>query len=400
MTSLVALIACANPLDDPAPPDRPGTNVVEEPAHIPERVEPPAPVESEPPAARSPIEARADERVTIAAGALLVGTRVGAPHRRPSVEADLVSVPVAAVDIDRLPFPNDPAQPVTLAATRREAERACEERGRRLCTELEWERACRGGGTDMFATGESLALRTCATPGACPSTTGALEMGIHHAEWTASDAEERLARLERTAVIRGAHASQPTHAHRCGARAVANPEGGGRALAFRCCGGETPEASYPDVGLRRIWRDLDKTDAEWSAIFASIESLADLAEGFGAYGQTAALRALGRGGASEADMQWELSPGPFAWSPSPGEEVWIVAGASGERAVLAAIYPLPDGTFAHAASFVFEDEAPPIAVLRTRPARGELLFSTCWGCMGESGVVRFEKDATIVIAQQ
>jgi hypothetical protein len=99
-------------------------------------------------------------------------------------------------------------------------------------------------------------------------------------------------------------------------------------------------------------------------------------------------------------MQWELAPGPFAWSPSTGEEVWVMAGSSGESALIAALYPMPDGSFRHAASFVLADETAPIAVLRTRGSRGELLWSACWGCAGESGAIRFDETARVVVVQE
>lgn len=369
----------------PAPPARPA------------RPEPP------PPAARPAVVARAGDVVPVAAGTLKVGSRPGVPHRRPSVEADLTPLALPAFDIDRLPYPNDPDREPQLAATRAEAAQLCEARGRRLCDELEWERACRGDGDDEFATGDALDLEACvADPTACPSELGVLDLGIRAPEWTASDADERLARLERTAVVRGGRPDSSLASHRCGARHVKNPAGGGRALAFRCCGGEAPSVSYPDVGVRRLWRDLEDVGAErWREILASVPELAPYAQDFVPYGETAALRALARGGASEEDMQWELTRHPFAWSPSTGEEVWIVSGRGGDVSLLAALYTHPDGSFSHAASFfVREEEPPPFAVLRTRASRGELLWSTCWGCAGESGVVRFAEDATIVIAQQ
>lgn len=366
----------------------------------------PPPAPPPPPARPSPraaVTARAGDVVSIEAGTLHVGSRPGLPHRRPSVEADLSPIELPAFDIDRLPYPNDPAAPAQLAATRAEAAQLCEARGRRLCDELEWERACRGDGTDEWPTGAAIDLAACvADPVSCPSSTGVLDLGVRAPEWTASDADARLARLERTAVVRGGRPDSSPASHRCGARHVKNPAGGGRALAFRCCGGEAPGVAYPDVGVRRMWRDLeDVSDARWREILGAVPELAPYASDFSAYGETAALRALARGGASESDMQWELTRHPFAWSPSTGEEVWIVSGAGGGVSLLAALYPHPDGSFSHAASFlVREEEPPPFAVLRTRAARGELLWSTCWGCAGESGVVRFDEDATIVIAQQ
>jgi hypothetical protein len=313
-----------------------------------------------------------------------------------------VEVEVPAFDVYRLPYPNDPDRPPRLAATRAEAAALCEEHGRRLCHELEWERACRGDTAAPFPTGESLDLEAClADPAACASPLGVLDLGFRAPEWTASDAEPRLARLERTAVVRGARPDSELYQHRCGARHVKNPLGGGRALAFRCCGGPAPELEYPDVGDRRMFRDLELPTARWREILSSVRQLAPYADDFQVWGETEALRAIGRGGATEEDMQWELTRGPFAWSPSPGDEVWIVAGHGGGVSLIAALYPTPDDRFLHAASFLFQEEEPvPVAILRTRASRGELLWTTCWSCGGEDGAIRFDEDARIVIVQQ
>lgn len=393
----LALLGCGAPAAPSGSADA-GTVEVAEP--------PPPPTPSAAPeVARprpAPIAARAGDRVTIPAGVLHVGSQPGTPERRPSVEADLVGLDVPAVDIDRLPYPNDPARPAQLAATRAEASALCAAEGRRLCEELEWERACRGDGLLPFATGESIDLEACtADPSACPSSVGVMDLGVRAPEWTASDAEARLARLERTAVVRGGRPDSSASSHRCGTRQVVDPAGADRGLAFRCCGGDAPDLAYPDVGLRRMFSDLEVDRDRWRTILASVPELAAYAADFEPYGEPEALRALGLGGATEADMQWELTRGPFSWSPTTGEELWVVAGHGGGATVIAALYPLPDGTFQHAASFFVREEEPvPAAILRTRTARGELLWSTCWGCAGESGVIRFGEDATVVVAQQ
>ncbi|MCZ7680445.1 MAG: hypothetical protein M5U28_17450 [Sandaracinaceae bacterium] len=365
-------------------------------------LEPAAPAAPSEPAAAAvaPREVRAGEVVEVPAGALRAGSLPGTPGRRPSVEADLAEVALGAFSIDRLPYPNDPAQAPRLVASRREAAALCEAQGRRLCTELEWERACKGDGAASFPTGEAMDLEACAADAAaCGSPLGVLDLGVRAPEWTASDAEARLARLERTVVARGASEADPPHAHRCAARAAVAPEGG-RPLAFRCCGGEAPAVAYPDVGLRRLFRDLTLEVARAREILAAVPALARFAPSFAPYDVEDARRALARGGATEASTQWELAPGPFAWSPSPGEEVWVIAGRVADGALLAALYPMPDGTFLHAASFVLEGEDAPFAVLRTRSSRSELLWTTCWGCVGEGGAIRFDEESRIVIAQQ
>lgn len=375
--------ACEEPSREPAPP----------------RAEAPEPTASAPPPSEpEPPPLTAGQQVELAAGTLHVGSLPGTPHRRPSVEADLVPTPIPAFSVDRLPYPNDPAEAPRQVTSRREAAALCEARGQRLCHELEWERACKGDGVSPYPTGDVFDAARCDTPSACPAPTGVLDLGVRAPEWTASDAGQALARLERTAVARGAGPDAPPHAHRCAARHAVAPEG--TALAFRCCSGRAPELAYPDVGERRMFRDLGLDDARYRAALASVPELAAYAEGFRAYDHGDALRALARGNATEADMHWEIAPGPFAWSPSSGEEVWVLAGTDGTSSLIAALYPLPDGTFRHAASFVFADEVAPVALLRTSVSRAELLWSTCWSCDGEGGAIRFDETAQIIIVQQ
>jgi hypothetical protein len=305
--------------------------------------------------------------VPIPGGVLRVGSLPGTPHRRPSVEADLAPVEVPAFTIDRRPYPNEPDAPPQQEPRRRRAAARCAERGQRLCHELEWERAC---------------------------VAGALE-GVGDApEWTADDAGERLARLTRTAVVRGT-------SERCGARASLDPEDG-RGATFRCCRGPAPDAlPYPGVGSRARFRDLDLSDAEARAILAGVPELADVAGAFVSYGLEEAERAIARGDVPPEEVPWELAPGPFSWSPSPGEELLILFGRSGERTVLAALYPLVDGAYRHAGSFLFEDEVAPLALLRSRSDRRTLQWTACYTCGGESGVIAFDpEDASITVAQR
>lgn len=150
-----------------------------------------------------------------------------------------------------------------------------------------------------------------------------------------------------------------------------------------------------------MFRDLELDQDRWREILGSVAELAAYATDFQVFGEAQARNALARGGATEADMHWELTRGPFAWSPSRGEEVWVVAGHGGGVSLLTALYPMPSGGFVHAASFLVREAGlVPVALLRTRAQRNELRWTTCWSCGGEDGAVRFNPDATLVIVQQ
>lgn len=344
--------------------------------------------------------------LSIPAGAVIAGSLPGTPGRRPSREADEIPIELPAFEIDRLPYPNDPLAAPRLVTSRREAEALCAERGARLCGELEWERACEGPGNDRFPGGAHLDVDRCtADPARCPSRDGVSSMGLERPEWTAGEVPSGSARMGRTAILRGALADAPIELHRCASRGFEVPDDAPPA-AFRCCRGAMPPPAYPAIPMHRDVRDLAPSLDELRAALRSVPVLAPFADDFRPYDATDGDRALARGDVGRSALAgWELAPGPFAWSPSAGEEAWVIAGSSGTHALLAILYPLAGGRFVHGGSFVIEPEpgearAAPIAIARTPPSRGELQWSTCWGCPGEGGVIRFADDATIRVAQR
>ncbi len=92
--------------------------------------------------------------------------------RDPTVEPALVDVTLGAFAIDALPFPNDPAAPAKSGAPIEEAVRLCRDRGARLCTKLEWERACKGPGNDVFAMGARWSAQCEREPARCGGRLG------------------------------------------------------------------------------------------------------------------------------------------------------------------------------------------------------------------------------------
>ncbi|MBN8613379.1 MAG: hypothetical protein J0L92_22490 [Deltaproteobacteria bacterium] len=341
-------------------------------------------------------------RAEVPAGSFEVGSVPGTPFRRASREADRVVVSMPAFTIDRRPYPNDPTLAPLLVATRREAESLCAERDGRLCTELEWERACGGPDASVYATGASMNLEECMRdPASCASGFGVMAMGIERAEWTASDVETRLGTR---AVIRGARSDQGVDFHRCAARneqpAAAAPDlPPVAAAAFHCCHGPAPEVAYPTPEAQRQFVDVTMTIDEIRSALRSVPELAGWADAFEPYDALDGDRALARGNATRGALQgWELTNGPFRWSPSQGDDALVVSGTSGEDTLIAVLYPRPDQGYWHAGSFVFEHEQTPIAISRTPPSREELLWTACQGCGGESGAIRLGEDGVIRVA--
>jgi hypothetical protein len=341
-------------------------------------------------------------RADVPAGTFEVGSVPGTPFRRSSREADRVSVTLPGFSIDRRPYPNDPNLAPLLVARRAEAQALCAERDGRLCTELEWERACGGPEASAYATGAAMDLDACMRdPASCASGFGVIAMGVERPEWTASDVETRLGVR---AVIRGARSDQAADFHRCAARyeqpAAAAPElPPVQPSAFHCCHGPAPEVAYPSPDTHRQFVDVTMTIDEIRAALRSVPELAPWADAFEPYDAEDGDRALARGNATRGALQgWELANGPFRWSPAQGDEALVVSGRSGEDTVIAVLYPRPGEGFWHGGSFVLENEIAPIAISRTPPSREELLWTACQGCGAESGAIRLGEDGVIRVA--
>ncbi|MCA1664465.1 MAG: SUMF1/EgtB/PvdO family nonheme iron enzyme, partial [Myxococcales bacterium] len=137
------------------------------------------------------------------------------------------------VDVYEYPGGNTiPRTNVSLA----EAGRICVARGERLCSEGEWERACRGKGGASYPYGQLYEAARCNTTGelaltgsfaACKSAVGAYDMSGNVAEWVASAAQK------------GGTAKEGAKESRCSAVTRGAPTLGGPLVGFRCCADPT-----------------------------------------------------------------------------------------------------------------------------------------------------------------
>jgi formylglycine-generating enzyme required for sulfatase activity len=359
----------------------------------------PRAVDSGTPRAEEPVRPlpAAGAVVRVEGGAYRLGSTPGDPGRDPAVEADLVPVELGGFDIDALPYPNDPHEAPRTGAARDEAERLCRERGRRLCSEVEWERACRGAGSTIFPGGDAWDAQTCGRGelNACATREGVFAMGTRFAEWTRDNLEDR-------AIIRGASRDGAAGLHRCASRRTAVPGAAGLEVGFRCCGGTTPSVTYPREVSRRPFRDEPMNATQVSALIASVPELErlHLRDGLAMFLPGAIAEVLNHGATSaEMHPEYTFTVNPVRWSPTFGEEVLVLAGKSRVGSWIAALWVLPDGRYRHAASFLLKDDAVSIA-LAYGQARREVAWATCWNCGGEYGAVTYTEDNRVVIVQR
>lgn len=183
--------------------------------------------------------------VQVAAGTLVAGTQCQQVPRITNEELEGVRLEMGAFDIDAYPYPNDPSKPPMTNVSRDEAERLCIARGRRLCTELEWERACKGpssytypygnGYKPKVCDGSTALLRNAGAYDSCASEFGAKALFGAVWEWTSS--EWGRGGPGGVATVRGGGAKNPSLQSRCANGQGRSPAESAADVGFRCCGG-------------------------------------------------------------------------------------------------------------------------------------------------------------------
>ncbi len=342
-------------------------------------------------------KAKAAERVAIPAGKLTAGSTPGDDGRDPLLEPVLLPVDLGAFEIDKLPYPNDPSQPPRTQVTRDEARALCKERGQRLCTELEWERACKGDDGELYAAGNRWDPQCAKDPASCASGFGVLAMGGALREWTDSDlsmpGEER-----RRAVLRGATATADGVDHRCAKRTPIDATAKGPDTGFRCCKGPENAAQLPPSRVGEP--QLSKTQVDLKAIQRQLSSIPELApyiKDLALFPEEDAIKTVLARGDAGVKPGPLLTTSPVLWSPVPTEEVLVLALRAKSASLIVALYKLPEGKLRLASSLVLKDEPGPVVLSYTSFNKKRVGWSTCWECSGESGAVELRDGKRIVI---
>lgn len=97
----------------------------------------------------------------VPAGVLLAGTPVDCAPRVAEEELPGTKMEMGEFFIDLLPYPNEAGAIATTNVSRDEATALCAARNKRLCTELEWERACKGPANTTYEDGDDFHPATC-----------------------------------------------------------------------------------------------------------------------------------------------------------------------------------------------------------------------------------------------
>ena len=254
----------------------------------------------------------------IPAGVLRAGTPVDRVPRLADEEPPGTELTLGGFYIDLYPFPNEAGAIPTSNVTREDAAHLCEGKGKRLCSELEWERSCKGAGNFTYEYGDQYHAATCSTgvtveeaakrPSGerlgCKSGFGVMD--LHGGPWEWTDSAWKRGTKGELGVLRGGNALAGELVGRCANGIGRRLASKGPTMGFRCCAGprnpaEVTIEAKPSIALERSMKP------------------GDLASPFLAM---ASQKWGGDAGVSFAASQ------AWTWRPAANEELVIVSGCA------------------------------------------------------------------------
>lgn len=179
-------------------------------------------------------------------GALVAGTPPDLLPRVADEELPGEQVILKGFYMDVLPYPNeDGAIPLT-NVNFAQAQGLCAAQSKRLCTELEWERSCKGPNNFVYEYGDRYRPDRCNmgfSPGMRPS--GLLvgcksDFGVrdlHGGAWEWTDSSWNRGGVSQLIATRGGNAANGELVGRCANASARSPETISGNLGFRCCAG-------------------------------------------------------------------------------------------------------------------------------------------------------------------
>jgi hypothetical protein len=300
----LACLGCSRHQDaaaDKAPPQSADAGVPKEWA-TPEKV-PPAP----------------KGMVWIPSGALIAGTPPDVLPRKADSEMKGEQVMLGGFFIDQYAYPNEQGGIPLTNVTRDGAKAACEAVGKRLCSELEWERACKGPRNLVYEYGNQYVQKTCGMGNnsrplpsgylhGCKSDFGVSDMHGGVWEWTDSP-WGRGDTLDR-ATLRGGNGTEGEVLGRCSNAEPKAPHGKSATIGFRCCAGKrNAEEVDLEITQGQVLRLIPKIDRD---VREKLESLLPEAES----------KEMKKRGLFRVSRLWE-------WQPLANEDLLAGGGCAG-----------------------------------------------------------------------
>ena len=152
---------------------------------------------------------------------------------------------VGAYCIDYYEAPNSRGKTPSTKVSFKSAEKSCKSRGKRLCSEEEWEKACKGPSGSRFPYGNQWNPEACNTEdeegndrevtasgtfAKCRGAYNVLDLSGNVAEWTSTEWSGGGAY-----VVKGGSADRPSYDARCASRKKKSAGAAEAVLGYRCC---------------------------------------------------------------------------------------------------------------------------------------------------------------------
>ncbi len=252
-------------------------------------------------------------------GPLVAGTPEGSLPRVADEEMPGEQIILKGYYIDVFPYPDEEGAIPLSNVTQDAAAALCAERGKRLCTELEWERACKGPDNHRYEYGDSYRAERCGTGAqpllrpvgirvACHSDFGVRDLHGGAFEWTSSPWGRGS--TPGYVTVRGGNSPDGELAGRCANAEPQKPSTSSGTIGFRCCAGQTNGAEVVlDVKHGQGLKLLDKLDKQH--LSQLLDALPDEAK-----------KDLGGHPGGTIDHQW-------LWHPIGNEELYATRLCSG-----------------------------------------------------------------------
>lgn len=337
------------------------------------------------------------------------GSMTGMAGRDPASEMDLVEIVLTGYSIDRYPYPNEKGSPPRTGVTLDEARSLCEAGGKRLCTELEWEAACKGPAGAVYPYGDEYEAQRYGR-GMDPLASGYGPAGFGgQLEWT--DSEYRLPEnpMPRGQVVRGASPEAGAVGRRCASRGYRMADKSSSLVAFRCCSGPRNGAEVVLEPLKKPFQEVkDMAETKFVELVRAIPELEQVHSDPGMFGESDLSYVLLRRNIDPRKSYpgYVFTTNPMWWHPVRGEELLAFTGYSGVDSFIVGLYHLGGGRFKHAASMVLLGKGaityktPVPVILVSGVDRDVLNWGPCWNCSEGGALYLSEETGTIEISHR
>jgi formylglycine-generating enzyme required for sulfatase activity len=348
------------------------------------------------------------EMISISAGTFLRGS---APHdkfREHSIESPNVATKMTAFEMDVLPWPNDPALEFLTNISKNEANELCKTTGKRLCTELELEWACKGTENRRYIAGNLYHQAAYKDPLGSASALGVYAMGkileMSSSPWGEDEWNQNFMAVKGYSTDATFYNTEitPQKGRRCAQRYRFSQEAKSSNLGFRCCKGPENKEEYTTLLTRHAHSVYEDMSPElFAQIIKSIPQLEAVSDNPRMFTSSDIRVILARRRTDRDQIAKEgihFNWFPVKWSPTQGLEVLLLSGRSDHHSFIAALYIIEEmKEYVHATSLVLWDNTTPIALVFTEGLREEVYWAPCWRCRDGGSFIYSEDKNEIFI---